>query len=171
MASHLETLIHEYLEWQGHLVRSNVKVGRRAKSGWEMELDLIGYNPVALHLVHYEPSLDALSWEKREQRFTKKFAAARKYLFTEVFPWLPANAKLEQYAVLPNPSQTRPQIGGGAVIGVDRLVADIRAQVIACGVMARNAIPEGFPLLRTRQLSHKGYFRALSYIAGTHACF
>lgn len=161
MASHLETLIHEYLEWQGYLVRRNVKVGRRAKGGWEMELDLIGYNPVTLHLVHYEPSLDAHSWEKREQRFAKKFAAARKYLFTEIFPWLPADTRLEQYAVLPNPTQTRTHLAGGVVVGVDGLVAQIRAKVVSCGVMAKNAIPEGFPLLRTLQLSHVGYIRAL----------
>jgi hypothetical protein len=161
MASHLETLIHEYLEWQGYLVRRNVKVGRRAKGGWEMELDLIGYNPVSVHLVHYEPSLDALSWEKREQRFQKKFAAARKYLYSEIFPWLPADSKLEQFAVLPNASEARAQIAGGTLVSVDKLVAEIRKKVIACGVMARNAIPEGFPLLRTLQMSHVGYFRAL----------
>jgi hypothetical protein len=161
MASHLETLIHEYLEWQGYLVRRNVKVGRRAKGGWEMELDLIGYNPVTLHLVHYEPSLDALSWEKRERRFRKKFAAAEKYLFSEIFPWLPANSKLDQYAVLPNASKEWATIGGGRVLTVDKLVADIRAKVVACGAMARNAIPEGYPLLRTIQLTHVGYFRAL----------
>lgn len=126
-----------------------------------MELDLIGYNPISLHLVHYEPSLDALSWEKREHRFNKKFSAARKYLFTEIFPWLPANTKLEQYAVLPNANETRAQIAGGTLIGIDRLVADIRKKVVACGVMSRNAIPEGFPLLRTLQMSHVGYFRAL----------
>jgi hypothetical protein len=125
-----------------------------------MELDLIGYNPVMLRLVHYEPSLDAYSWEKREQRFAKKFAAARKYLFSEIFPWLPVNAKLEQFAVLPNPSRLRSHVGGGTILGVDRLVAEIRTKVGDCGIMAKNAIPEGFPLLRTIQLSHAGYFRA-----------
>jgi len=131
-----------------------------------MELDLIGYNPITLHLVHYEPSLDALSWEKREQRFKKKFSAAKRYLFEEIFPWLPANSKLEQYAVLSSTSEKWPLIGGGTVLGVDRLVADIRAKVIACGVMSRNAIPEGYPLLQTLQLSHVGYFRVLSTTLG-----
>jgi hypothetical protein len=159
VASHLETLIHEYLEWQGFLVRRNVKVGRRAKGGWEMELDLIGYHPVARRLVHYEPSLDALSWEKREHPYKKKFAAAQKYLFSGIFPWLPANSRLEQFAVLPNTSGKWPRIGGGEVIAVDSLVSEIRAKVIACGLLSRNAIPEGYPLLRTLQLSHVGYFR------------
>jgi hypothetical protein len=161
MASHLETLIHEYLEWQGYLVRRNVKVGRRAKGGWEMELDVIGYHPVTLHLVHYEPSLDALSWERREARFQKKFTAARTYLFKEIAPWLPANSKLEQFAVLPNRPANRKTVGGGTIISVDELLVDIRNKVAGCGPMSRNAIPEGFPLLRTMQLSHVGYYRAL----------
>jgi len=95
MASHLESLIHEYLEWQGYLVRRNLKVGRLSHGGWEMELDLIGYHPTTQDLVHYEPSLDALSWEKREARYNKKFNAARKYLFTEVFSWLPPEVALQ----------------------------------------------------------------------------
>jgi len=126
-----------------------------------MELDLISYNPVTLHLVHYEPSLDAHSWEMREKRFGKKFIAAKKYLFTEIFPWLPANTKLEQYAVLPNSTQSRSHVGGGSIIGVDRLISEIRSKVTACGIMAKSAIPEGFPLLRTLQLSHCGCFRAV----------
>jgi len=161
LATHLETLIHEYLEWQGYLVRRNIKVGRRAKGGWEMELDLIGYNPLKQHLVHYEPSLDAQSWKLREERFIKKFSAAQRYMFTEIFPWLPPNSKLEQFAVVYNPTSNRPLLGGGKVLGVDQLVSEIRAKVVACGPMIRNAIPESFPLLRTLQMSHAGYRRAL----------
>ena len=43
--SHLESLIVEYLDWQGYLVRRNTKVGRLKHGGWEMELDVIGFNP------------------------------------------------------------------------------------------------------------------------------
>jgi hypothetical protein len=53
-----------------------------------MELDILGYHPSSGALVHYEPSVDALSWEKREARYTKKFEAGRKYIFFEIFPWL-----------------------------------------------------------------------------------
>src|SRR6266404_5836378 len=89
--SHLETLIFEYLEWRGFLLRKNVKVGRRVRGGWEMELDIVGYNPKSGALVHYEPSLDALPWPKREMRYKKKFEAAQKYLFTEIFPLVAAH--------------------------------------------------------------------------------
>ena len=96
---HLETLIAEYLEWQGYLVRRNTKVGRRSRGGWEMELDIVGFHPQTQDLVHYEPSLDALSWEKREARYAKKFRAGRQYILTELFSWLPATTRIRQIAV------------------------------------------------------------------------
>jgi hypothetical protein len=34
---------------------------------------------VTNHLVHYEPSVDADSWARREERFTKKFAMGRQH--------------------------------------------------------------------------------------------
>jgi len=69
--SHLEALIAEYLDWQGYLVKKNIKVGRLNHGGWEMEVDIVGYNPKSGSLVHYEPSIDALTWEKREARYKK----------------------------------------------------------------------------------------------------
>lgn len=161
MASHLETLIHEYLEWRGYLVRRNVKVGRLAHGGWAMELDLVGYHPKTTDLVHYEPSIDALSWSKREARYKKKFEAGRKYLFTEVFAWLPPSTPLKQIAVFINHPKSRHTIAGGSIVSVDELMAEIRTEVTKYGVMSKKAVPELYPLLRTVQLTHKGYFRAL----------
>ncbi|MEX2149808.1 MAG: hypothetical protein WD793_06315 [Steroidobacteraceae bacterium] len=126
-----------------------------------MELDLIGFNPKSSDLVHYEPSIDALSWAKREARYKKKFDSGRKHLFTEVFAWLPPATPLRQIAVLTNHPRGRDTIAGGQLISIDELVAEIRAKVVDCSIMASNAIPESFPLLRTLQLSHAGYFRAL----------
>lgn len=79
--SHLESLLAEYLEWQGFLVRRNTKVGKLAHGGWEMELDIVGFHPQHHELVHYEPWIDADSWAKREARFQKKFEAGRKREF------------------------------------------------------------------------------------------
>jgi len=62
LMSHLESLIAEYLEWQGYLVRRNTKVGRLGHGGGEMELDVVGFHPKDKHLIHYEPWIDALSW-------------------------------------------------------------------------------------------------------------
>lgn len=108
--SHLESIIVEYLDWQGYLVHRNTKVGRLKHGGWEMELDLIGYNPHNSDLVHYEPSIDAQSWDTREARYVKKFHAARRPNFTEVFSRLPPETSLRQIAVFPSHPKGRDTI-------------------------------------------------------------
>jgi hypothetical protein len=159
--SHLESLIAEYLEWEGFLIKRNTKVGRLAHGGWEMELDVVGYNPQTEALVHYEPSIDANSWKKREERYKKKFEVGRKYIRKILFPWLPSGAKLEQIAVFPNHPRDRDTIAGGRIISIDELVCEIKSKVVACGPLDRNAISEQYPLLRTIQMSHVGYRRLI----------
>lgn len=159
--SHLETLIAEYLEWQGFLIRRNIKVGRLSHGGWEMELDIVGFHPHTQALVHYEPSIDALSWEKREARYEKKFKAGRKYILTELFSWLPQSIELRQVAVFVSHPEGRDAIAGGSILSIDELMAEIRTKVLECGPMVRNAIPEQYPLLRTIQMSHAGYYRSI----------
>ena len=161
MATHLESLIYEYLDWQGYLIRRNIKVGKLAHGGWEMELDLIGYHHQSGDLVHYEPSIDALSWSKREERYKKKFGAGRKYILKAVFPWLDPETPLRQIAVFVTHPKGRDEISGGIIKSIDELMAEVRSKVTACGIMATGAIPEQYPLLRTLQLSHVGYYRVL----------
>jgi len=156
--THLETLIAEYLDWQGFLVMRNRKVGRLKHGGWEMELDIIGYRPESNQLVHYEPSLDSKPWFNRESRYDKKFRAGRKYILKELFPWLKPAPRLQQFAVFPMHPKNRNKIAGGSVISIDELMAKIRERVLTHGKMSKNAIPEQYPLLRTLQLSHCGYY-------------
>lgn len=113
------------------------------------------------HLVHLEPSIDAHSWAKREERFTKKFGAARKYIFSEVFTWLDPSTEIEQVAVLISHPKGRDELAGAKIVSIDELAAEIREQVVECGIVAKNAIPEQYPLLRTLQLSHNGYYKTL----------
>jgi len=158
---HLESLIAEYLEWQGCLIRRNIKVGRRLEGGWEMELDVVGYHPESNRILHYEPSLDALTWGVREPRYEKKFSLGRKYMFTEVFKWLPPKTHIEQIAVFYNHPRGRDKIAGATIMSIDELMAEIKARVVGCGPMIKNAISEQYPLLRTIQMSHVGYCRML----------
>lgn len=159
--SHLESLIAEYLEWQGFLIRRNTKVGRLAHGGWEMELDVVGFHPQNHELVHYEPSIDALSWEKRETRYRKKFEAGRKYILNDLFSWLPSDTHIQQFAILPSHPSGRDTLAGGTLRSIDELTAEIREKVIECGAMVRNAIPEQYPLLRTIQMTHSGYNKVI----------
>ncbi len=68
----LESLAAEWYAIQGYFVRTNIKANRRGKGGWDNELDVLAYDPASKKLVHLETSWDALSWEKREEKFLRK---------------------------------------------------------------------------------------------------
>jgi hypothetical protein len=159
--SHLEQLISEYLEWTGFLIKRNIKVGRLTHGGWEMELDIIGYHPSDERLVQYEPSIDALSWEKRKARYEKKFTAGQKYIKSELFKWIKGSPKLEQYAVFVSHPKNRHEIAGGRILSIDELMKQIKDDVFKAGIMGKNAVPESYPFLRTIQLTLSGYYRVL----------
>ena len=159
---HLEDLLCQYYDWQGYVVRRNVKVGRLGHGGWEGELDIVAYHPTSQDLLHLEPSIDALSWNKRRERFDKKFRSGRKFIFTEVFPWLSRETPLTQIAVLISRSADHATIGSGTVVTIDEITKQIREKVTARGKMATSAIPEQYDLLRTVQLTESGYYRRLS---------
>ncbi len=112
MSSHLEDLLYEFYEWQGYIVRRNIKVGRLGHGGWEGDLDIVAYHPSTNALIHLEPSLDALPWHKREERFRRKFRVGRKYIFQEVLPWLKPTTPLTQKAVLVSRGSNHTHLGG-----------------------------------------------------------
>lgn len=157
--NHLEKLIRQYHEWNGYIVRGNVKVGRLNHGGWAGELDIVAYHHETQHLIHLEPSIDADNWKKREERFRKKFAMGREHIHKKVFPWLSPECPLEQVAILV--SGTRSEIGGGKVISVDEYMKTIRERIRQEGAMRRAAIPEEFDLLRTVQLTVCGYNKCI----------
>ena len=142
-------------------MKRNIRVGRLSHGGWKMELDIIAYNPHSDHLVHLEPSIDAHSWNVREERFKKKFSAGVNYIFTEVFTWLDQKTKIEQIAVLTSHPRGRDKIAGGKIVSIDELLSEIKHQIKNCGIISKNAIPERYPLLRTIQLVENGYFRSI----------
>lgn len=156
--SHLEDLLCEYYQWQGYIIRRNIKVGRLKHGGWEGELDIVAYHPTTYHLIHLEPSLDGHSWSRREERFAKKFEAGRKYIFEDVFPWLDSKTVLEQVAVLVSRTVSRSQLAGGKIKTVDEVAQAICERVAQEGRMSSRAISEQFPLLRTIQLVASGYY-------------
>lgn len=122
-----------------------------------MELDVVGYNPHTNHLIHYEPSTDAHSWEKRETRFCSKFENGRKYILTEMFNWLPADLSIEQVAICANRPKDRNTLGGGRLLSIDEFIGEVRQKVAACGPARSNAISENYPILRMLQLLLCGY--------------
>lgn len=148
--NHLEQLIAEWYEFQGYFVRRNVNVGKRPNGGYECELDVVAFNPCEKKLIHIEPSLDADSWEHREKRFAKKFAAGRKYI-PKLFDGLDVPVEIDQIAVFLFASKANKQtIGGGKIMLVPELLRKI-IDGLSQRKVAKQAVPENFPLLRTIQ--------------------
>ena len=146
----LEQLAAEWYEFKGYYVRRNVWVGRRSRGGFESELDIVAFNPVSRHLVHVEPSMDAESWEKREQRFRKKFDAGRKYI-PGLFPGLKLPDEIEQIVILVFASKVNhPTLGGGKVTLASDLMREI-LEDLSDKKIASNAVPEHHALLRMLQ--------------------
>lgn len=150
--NHLEQLTAEWYEYRGYFVRRNVQVGPRVKGGYECELDVVAYHPAQHHLVHIEPSNDAHSWAKREERYEKKFSAGRKYI-PSLFDGVTLPNEIEQIALLGFASNANVKnLAGGRVMTTSELFVDIVAD-IGNKKAATAAVPEQYPLLRTIQFA------------------
>ncbi len=96
--NHLETLTAEWLNYNGYLVHTSVKVGKRAKGGWDGELDVVGFHPARRHFLHVECSVDANTWEIRKKTFKRKFAMGHEHA-RNLFSGLELPTALDQVVV------------------------------------------------------------------------
>lgn len=148
--NYLEELVAEWYEFNGYFVRRNVRVGKRPKGGYEGELDVVAFHPEEKRLVHIEPSMDALAWAKREERFRKKFEAGRRHI-PSLFRGLNIPKEVEQIALLQFASKkNRDRLGGGKLMLVSEFLVEMLRDLRKHSV-ASNAVPEDKPILRTLQ--------------------
>jgi hypothetical protein len=149
-ANHLEQLVAEWYEYCGYFVRRNVHVGPLPKGGFECELDVVGLHPTEKKLIHVESSVGGDSWQKREQRYKKKFEAGKKYI-PQLFHGLDVPVEIDQIALFLFARKTNRQtIGGGRIMTVSELLAVI-VDNLKDKAIARQAVPETFPLVRMIQ--------------------
>ena len=112
--------------------------------------DVVAFHPGTKRLVHIEPSMDAQSWAKRDERFHRKFEAGRRHI-PELFKGLELPEVVEQIALLGFASkQNRTSIGGGKLLLVDELLREIFTSLKDRRI-ASSAVPEDKPILRTLQ--------------------
>jgi hypothetical protein len=146
----LEQLLAEWYELQGYFIRRNVWVGKRARGGYECELDVVGFHPERKHLVQIEPSMDADSWAIREKRFHNKFEAGRKYI-PSLFRGMHVPDTVEQIAVLVFAGKKdRSTLAGGKLVLIQEARGDILRDLRGRSIN-RDMVPEQMPIIRTLQ--------------------
>lgn len=155
-SNHLEDLVAEWYEWNGFFVRRNIHVGKRQKGGYECELDVVAFHPSRRLLVQIEPSLDADSWKKREERYKKKFTAGRKHI-PALFEGIEIPQSIDQLALFLFAGRTtRTEIGGGKIVHFEDFMNQVLAAVRQRPLNSA-MIPEQYTLLRTLQFAARSW--------------
>jgi hypothetical protein len=149
----LESLVAEWYEYNGYFVRTNPRARKRSKGGWDIELDVLIYSPADLSLIHVETSGDANSWQERKDRFLKKkfILSHREYESLIGFKV----DKIKKIAIVGWSSSTRADLNWGndiQVILIPHFLEEIAKKLKGTNPM-QEAIPEGFPLLRSMQMA------------------
>lgn len=148
----LESLASEWYAIQGYFVRTNIKVNRRPNGGYDNEIDVLAFLPANGKLVHIETSWDALTWEKREERYkTKKFVFTNEQ-YSEILGTTPIN--IQKRAVI-GTSKSQPKDFWGTdieVTTVPNFIAEIATEMKQRHPM-RDVIPETYPCLRSFQFA------------------
>ena len=147
----LEQLVAEWYEYEKYFVRSNVRARKRAKGGFDVELDVLAYDLSNNTLLHVETSGDADSWAERKRRFvTKKFILTREEY--EAILGRKVN-NIRKIAVVGYARSTKANLSWGQDIEVV-LIPELMTQIagkLRSRHPAHEAVPEGFPILRAMQ--------------------
>jgi hypothetical protein len=146
----LETLVAEWYEYTGYFVRANPRTRKRAKGGWDVELDVLAFAPGDQRLIHIEASSDNNSWSERKDRFLKKKFILSHQEYEELIGF--KVQKIERIAVVGWVKSTKVDLNWGEnirVVLIPTLMEEITSKLREIPV--RQAVPEGFPLLRAMQ--------------------
>jgi len=147
----LEQLVAEWWAFQDYFVRTNIKFGKRARGGWEGEMDVVAFDPKAKTLIHVETSGDADSWKERRERFQKKFRMGMEG-YRSVFDF-----EFESVRKIAIVSFTRPRrpidLGDDIeLVPIPEMMTIITDKMRQLNP-AEMAIPERYPLLRAIQFT------------------
>lgn len=148
----LESLAAEWYAIQRYFVRTNIKANSRHNGGYDNEIDVLAFYPAEGKLVHLETSWDALTWEKREERYV-----STKFVFTpedyqELVGVMPA--KIQKRAIIGTSKSQPKKIWGEdiEVTTVPNFVREIADDMRHRDPM-RKVIPETYPCLRSFQFA------------------
>ncbi len=148
----LEQLVAEWYEYNGYFVRLNPRTRKRQKGGFDVELDVLAYSPSDQRLIHIETSGDANSWQERKERFlNKKFLLSRE----EYQLLIGSSVNVIEKIAIVGWSSTKSDLNWGddiKVVLIPQLLEEITSKLREIFPL-KQAVPEGFPLLRAMQMA------------------
>jgi hypothetical protein len=134
-----------------YFVRSNTRVRKLKKGGFGGEIDVLAYSPSEQRLVHIEASSDGDSWEKRKERFLKKFDLSQE----EYEDIIGSTVKTVEKIALVGWAGTTIDLNWREDIKVQlipQLMEKITARLQKISPL-KEVVPECFPLLRAMQVA------------------
>ena len=153
----LEQLAAEWFEYIGYFVRTNVRARKRAAGGWDMELDVLAFQPSDGTLIHVETSGDADSWLKRKNRFLNKKFILSKTEYESILGSEIKNIRCQAIVSWAKSPKVDLDWGDGIeVITIPTFLAQINTVLKGRDFMTES-VPEGYPILRTIQLTLQYY--------------
>ena len=148
----LEQLAAEWYEYSGWFVRTNPRARKRPEGGWDVELDVLAFNPQNQELIHLEASGDASSWEARKKRFLEKKFILRKKEYEDIVGGRVRSIRKIALVGWTQSTKTDLHWGDGIeVVLIPSFVKEIMNKLEQTK-FSQQAAPEGFPLLRAIQL-------------------
>jgi len=149
----LEQLTAEWYTYKGYFVLTNVKMNKRAKGGWNNELDVLAFSPRHAALIHIESTWDAETWAKRKERFLlKKFVYSRSQYENIVGEKFSKIQKIALVGLCRSPKSDLNWGSGIEVMLIPTFIESI-AKELAQKDPLKDVVPEGFPRLRAMQLA------------------
>jgi Holliday junction resolvase-like predicted endonuclease len=146
----LERLVADWYGHHGYLVQTNLRFGKRAKGGYEGEIDVLGVNLKERALVHVETSGDADSWRERREKILRKFKNAEKHYVAASGATFDSITRMAVVGV--RPSRKPITLDGIEIVSIDELMGRIKDYVRKLNP-ASEAIPEVHGYLRAVQFA------------------
>ena len=149
----LEQLTAEWFTYKGYFVRTNIKLNKRSKGGWDNELDVLAYSAKASELIHIESTWDANTCAARKERFLKK-----KFVYSHAQYEGLVGAKishLRKLALVGLGRSANSSLNWGdsiEVVLIPHFIAEISKELAAKDPL-KDIVPEGYPRLRAMQFA------------------
>ena len=149
--NYLESLAAEFYEYKGNFVRRNVKTRKRPRGGYDVEIDVLAYQPKSKKLFHVETSGAATTWKsQREIILKKKFDLSKEEYEAELSCKI---SKIKKVMIIGWAKTEQAYFDQEIkVIPIPAFINEV-ADKLKGKIPTKQIVPEHYPLLRSIQMA------------------